>query len=138
MTFLGIASITIGGIIYIVWREHTLRMFDWFDLIGLSSIIDLIRNYGQIIGRPPEWVVFSLPNALWVFGGFLLFFSIWKKKSCERNIWLALFSTIALGSEIAQLSGYIPGTYDNIDIILMCGFILFAILINKRKNHKGE
>ncbi|NBB81557.1 MAG: hypothetical protein GVY36_19310, partial [Verrucomicrobia bacterium] len=124
--FLGIVSIAVGGIIYIMWREQTLLMFDWFDLIGLSSVIGFIRNYGVMIGYPPEWVIFSLPNALWVFGGFLLFFSIWEKESLERKIWLVLFSTIALGSELAQLIGFIPGTYDSVDMFLMCVFITFA------------
>ncbi|MDB4488911.1 hypothetical protein N9017_02220 [Akkermansiaceae bacterium] len=132
-TVLGIVSIAVGGIIYIIWREQSLLMFEWFDLIGLSYFIGSIRYFGTLIGYPPEWVVFSLPNALWVLGGFLLFFSIWEKESFERNIWLVLFSTIAIGSEIAQLIGFIPGTYDSVDMFLMCVVITLAISINKKK-----
>jgi hypothetical protein len=134
---LGIASIIFGGIIYIVWRKQTLLMFNWFDLIGLSSIVDSIRNITKaMFVIPPEWFRFSLPNALWLFGGILLFSSIWGKWSFERLSWIVVFLSIAIGSEFMQLVGYIPGIYDNCDMFFMIVFALLALLIDTKKTTK--
>lgn len=37
-SILGIVSIAIGGIIYILWREQSLLMFEWFKSIGVINI----------------------------------------------------------------------------------------------------
>ena len=73
-TIIGIASIIFGGMIYVLWRKQTLLMFSWFDAMSLGIPIAILRDsasaYSSIM---PRWFYFSLPNALWAFGGILLF-----------------------------------------------------------------
>lgn len=127
-------SIAIGGIIYTLWREQNLLMFEWFKIIGVLCTIDNIRNitsiYYSII---PKWVCYSLPNALWLFGGIFLLISIWKHSCFEQYIWIGVFIIIAIGSEIGQLVGVIPGTWDFFDMLLMIVSILLAISLNRKK-----
>ena len=112
-------------------RERTLLMFSWFDCIGLTTPIAALRYsimpYSSII---PKWLYLSLPNALWTFGGILLFSNIWKKYPMEKYLWVFIFSVIAVGSEFGQLIGIVPGTYDNNDVVLMLIFIFLAITMN--------
>ncbi|MFH1006374.1 MAG: hypothetical protein V1800_02570 [Candidatus Latescibacterota bacterium] len=136
-TIIGIASITLGGIIYVLWRKQTLLMFSWFDSMGLNSTIALLRDSASACSSViPEWLCFSLPNALWAFGGILLFSSIWKHFFAERLFWVLIFSITAIGSEIGQLVGIVPGTYDTNDIALMLIFIFLAILISNTRAMK--
>jgi len=55
----------IGGFIYILFRTRTLKMFSWFDDIGLLNQIDLFRIYTyQVENKIPNWILFSLPLKL--------------------------------------------------------------------------
>ena len=137
-TIIGTVSIILGGMFYVLWRKQSLLMFSWFDAIGLKSIIASLRDIaGSCSPAIPEWLYLSLPNALWAFGGILLFYSIWKDSFAERMFWVLLFSTIAVGSEIGQLIGIVPGTYDTVDMELMLIFILLAIFIGSDDSVKG-
>ena len=133
--FLGVLSIFLGGMIYIIWRSENLLMFSWFNFINIDEAIQLLRNlHIKSSLTMPEWFYFSLPNALWTFGGILLFKYIWKKVSSELFFWITLFSIVSIGSELGQYAGIIPGTFDINDVSLTFIFIIIAmILINKNQ-----
>ena len=115
---LGSISIFVGGTIYILWREPILHMFNWLDIIGLHSIFLLLRDWASNIYIPPDWLLYSLPTALWTFGGLLLFQAIWRDSNRINLYWLIIFCCIALGIEFSQKLDLIPGTFDINDLIL--------------------
>jgi len=128
---IGILSIILGCIIYLLWRETNLLMFSWFETIGFSPIILNLRESVAIsLKNYPRWIFFSLPLALWYFGGILILSHIWDKFLSEKICWVFFFSIIAFGSEFGQLLNLVPGTYDSNDIHLMLFFIPIIILIN--------
>ncbi len=133
-TVIGITSIILGGIIYVLWREQTLLMFKWFDSLGLTpAIVSMRSSANAYLSVIPKWLCFSLPNALWFFGGVLLFSSIWKNFYAERIFWISIFAVIVIGCEIGQLAGVILGTYDNTDMVLMLMLIPLAILMGNNQ-----
>ena len=135
---IGIVSIVIGGMIYILWRRDNLLMFSWFKTMGIINQIECMRYYASIYySIIPSWVYYSLPNALWLFGGMLCFFSIWEKHCYEQYIWIGIFIIIAMGAEFGQLIGIIPGTWQNSDMLLMIISIVSAIILNNKQNKKG-
>jgi hypothetical protein len=108
-------------------------MFSWFHSMGLKPFVALLREFADSYSLViPRWVYFSLPNALWLFGGIQLFYSIWEDACLERLFWVLLFSTTAVGSEIGQSLGIVPGTYDITDMALMAIFIPLAIAIGEK------
>lgn len=135
---LGLASIMAGGIIYLLWRNQDILMFSWVDTIGFTPHLVAVRGatayYADVI---PVWFRFSLPNALWLFGGIIVFHSIWEGYPKERLLWVAGFLIVAVGSELGQGLGVIPGTYDNIDMVLMIAFSLLALGIGKTRILSG-
>ncbi|MBU0518799.1 hypothetical protein KKA00_05965 [bacterium] len=127
---IGVILILIGSLIYVVWREETLLMFYWFRCLGLSPIVDILREqFAFVKAYLPVWTYCSLPNSLWLVGGILLFASIWGDVNKERNIWCASLITIAVGSEILQSIELIPGTFDVNDLLLM-GIMLMIVLLS--------
>lgn len=138
-TIIGLISIVLGGVIYVLFRDQSLLMFSWFDVIGLTPVIvsarDIVSPISLII---PKWFFFSLPNSMWAFGGILLFCCIWRDCILEKTLWIFVFLCISIGSEIGQLVGSIPGTYDPTDMVLMVIFILLAIFIGNTQNGRGE
>jgi hypothetical protein len=140
---IAIMSLSIGGLIYILWRSETLTMFIWFDYLGLADSFGLMRaGSSEFSTALPTWVVFSLPNALWLFSGLLAFDIIWGSEGSPAKLaWVSLFWIIALGAEVGQALWLIPGTFDWQDIALMIvgGFSAHLfIATEKRKERRQE
>lgn len=132
-----LVTILIGGFIYILFRTTTLKMFRWFNAIGLSNEITSIRNQAlKYANEIPSWVIFSLPDGLWVFSFITLMLSIWKNSINRQSLcWICSLPLIAILSEYAQLLKIVPGTFDSIDVTIyllgtMLPLLIFKININ--------
>lgn len=128
MNKLGIALIAllVGGLIYILWRSETLMMFVWFEHIGLNNVFGSMRNSTSGVSVSlPNWFLFSLPNALWLFSGLLVFDFIWGSKlSASKLFWLSFFWMVAVGAEVSQALDILPGTFDwqDMSFMILAGF----------------
>jgi hypothetical protein len=71
-------------------------------------------------------VIYSLPNGLWVYSFVYSISLIWiHEKHIIKYFWITLVLILAIGSEIGQGIGFVPGTFDYIDlgIGVFCGVI---------------
>lgn len=122
-----VLPIFIGSMIYILFREKTLLMFDWFIYLKLDFIIDFLRNnfYGYRTYIPKS-ILFSLPDALWVYS-FTMFLSVYFKNRI-------LLSMIFIGSIITEISQlwFVVGTFDIYDVIYMFALYLIAMYFIKK------
>lgn len=59
-----------GGFIYLLYRSLTLRMFSWLKTLGLYQ---MVLSWRESLGlcHLPNWVIYSLPDGLWM-GAYLL------------------------------------------------------------------
>jgi len=133
MTYV-ILPIFIGGLIYIVSRSKSLKMFDWFEKINLSNEVRIIRDYFSNV-ELPNWIIYNLPDFLWVFSFTSLLFIIWNKKIEKENVFYLLFPMgIGVLSEFGQLFSIINGTFDKVDIIFYVFGGLSSIYIISKVN----
>lgn len=126
-----IASVTlfIGGMIYVVFRSKSLLMFSWFDTLGLSPMVETIRmDYGD--KSLYAWVRNSFPAALWLFSYLMVVDSIWgEQKHRAQTAFVIVLPVIAILSEVLQGVGFLPGTFDILDIIsYLLASVLFLII----------
>ena len=63
---ISLVILLLGGLVYVIYREKSLLMFNWFDSIGISNEIDWLRRLFQGEGIY-GWVKYSLPDGLWRF-----------------------------------------------------------------------
>lgn len=123
--------IFVGSMIYILFREENLLMFKWFKFLKLNFIINFLRyNFYKYRIYIPQSVLFSLPDAFWVYS-FTMFLSIYFKNRI-------ILSSIFVGSiiiEILQL-WFIIGTFDIYDVIYMFTLYLIAMYFIKNKEKK--
>ena len=119
--------IFVGSMIYILFREKELLMFNWFNYLKLNFIIDFLRNnFYEYRIYIPKSILFSLPDALWVYS-FTMFLSIYYKNRI-------ILSAIFIGSiitEILQL-WFVIGTFDIYDVIYMFTLYLIAMYFVKK------
>ena len=128
-----VLPIFIGSMIYILFREKNLLMFEWFSYFKLDFIIDFLRNnFYEYRTYIPKSVLFSLPDALWVYS-FTMFLSIYFKNKI-------ILSAIFVGSiitEILQL-WFVVGTFDIYDVIYMFALYLIAMYFIKKFEEEKE
>lgn len=123
---LACTPLTIGGLLYLGYRNTNLLMFRWANFLGLSSIVSSWRKF--CLQHPlPEWYYYALPDGLWLLSYLLLIDIIWAS---EHNKWLYALPIIALISEVLQLWIPMLGTFDVVDLACYIG----AISIIKLRN----
>ncbi len=129
-----ISPLILGGLLYVVFRAKSLRMFSWFESIGINTQISFLREYvSPLKSWLPSWVYFSLPDGLWVYSFTSIILILWAGKI---NFWLIIPFTSGVLIEILQGFSF-TGTFDWIDFIFsIIGFFLSIFINNKnKKNH---
>jgi hypothetical protein len=126
-----VLPILLGGIIYISWRKDSLYMFHWFKALGFNNAILFLREtFTPAKNYLPKFLLYSLPDAAWVYA--LTFFMIWLWKD-EAKIklifWGSMGAIVGIGGEFCQVFGYIHGTFDFIDLLLCSMAVVSAVTI---------
>lgn len=129
--------LTLGGITYILFRSDSLKMFSWFNGLGFSKIITSSRQITSEI-QLPQWTIYNLPDALWLFAFTNLMLLLWDNKFSRHSMfWILAAPIIGLLSELGQAIHIIPGTFDPIDLtLLIIATSLPFILIQKKITNK--
>lgn len=121
-------ALLIGGAIYVLWRGKSLLMFTWFDALGMGRFVEALREYAGPYSQVfPHWVYFSLPQALWLFGGIVFFHCIWRNGAfLNKLLWITVFAVTAFGFELGQYLHLVPGYFDLSDMLLLIVAFLAA------------
>lgn len=97
---------------------------------GFNKALDLLHY------TPSDWVIYSLPQGLWVFSHTLIVGTIWcNGTKIQKGLWYGTAFLFAVGWEWLQYLNLINGTFCWVDLFLgLLGmFFGFSILkINKK------
>lgn len=113
-----VLPLLIGGSIYLLWRDTSLLMFRWLDLVGGVAWLEPARGaVAPLRSSLPDWLLFSVPDGAWVYACVAFFGRLWfDGPPLPRLFWTALGPALAIGGEIGQLIGVVPGTFDWVDV----------------------
>lgn len=134
-------TLLLGGLIYILFRQDTLKMFSWFDNINVSAAISELRLCTvPLSGHFPNWFLYSLPDGLWLFSYLSVLLAVWDNVISKHNIhWLLLVPMVAIFSEIGQLFEIVPGTFDIFDLIFyLLGTVLPILIFTNSKTPRNS
>lgn len=103
-------------------RPPALLVFDWVRALGLGPAVQAAREpLKPLAAACPEWLLYSLPDALWTYALTASMGWIWAGRwKGSAWIWIALGVLIGCGGEALQALGLLPGTADPVDVLL-CG-----------------
>ncbi|MFS8085722.1 MAG: hypothetical protein ACMG6H_08845 [Acidobacteriota bacterium] len=125
-----------GGFVYICWRDPNLLMFKWFGALGLEPSIESLR-LATSGGRTavPHWLIYSLPDGLWVYALTALMIILWRGTDSlpTKVFWLSAGLLLGAGSELGQLAGVLPGAFDTIDLLVCLLAPAAALFFTSRK-----
>ena len=136
--FISFLTLLCGTLIYLLFRVSTLKVFSWLNFLGIDFINSNVRkNSIKYAPKIPEWLIFSLPDGIWIFSYVVLMISIWNFKVNRQSIfWLTIIPLIAIFSEIFQIFGIVSGTFDIVDLsFYLLGFVLPFITFRKQLNY---
>ena len=130
---LGMMMLLIGGMTYLLFRPQTLLMFHVTDAIGLSAAINSMRE--GISSQLPEFIIYSLPGALWAAAYILTTEYFLYRQSVKTRILVAgIIPIIGAVSELLQFTGLLPGTFDVADLLCyLVPYLLYLSIILKIK-----
>ncbi len=117
-----VAALLLSLVIYRYYRvDDTLVNILWTQLIG--------DKQGLSLPTLPSFVVYNLPEFLWVFAATLLSCDLaWAHK---YSVFLYLLPlAVALGIELMQVLGISDGIFDPLDILAALGGYLLAYSIS--------
>lgn len=101
-------------------------------LLGRSIATLQVNTVLKLNYAPPplnllEWLIFNVPDGLWLYSFLMWLILIWQhEKGIQPFIWYSFLILGAIGSELLQKLSVIQGTYDSKDIyayfltILLC------------------
>jgi hypothetical protein len=128
-----VVPLSLGGIIYLLFRSSDLRMFDWLDILGIKSAVFFFRMNSLAIKESiPDWTYYSLPDGLWVYAFTSSLILFWRGHPMMKN-WLLLPFIFGVIVEILQFFKLFPGTFDSMDLLFTLGAYICSIYI-LRKN----
>ena len=139
LIFISIITLSIGTLIYLLFRVSTLKVFSWLNFLGIDFVNnDLRKKSINYMPKIPDWFIFSLPDGIWIFSYILVMISIWNFTLNKKSIfWMTIIPLVAIFSEIFQIFDFIPGTFDFVDLsFYILGFILPFIIFKKHFNFK--
>ena len=130
--FIGFIFLFIGSYLYLKFRAETLLMFKWVDNLGLDFIVSSIRRSFEGFNLyQMNYFVFSAPYGLWVISFCCFIGAIWHKdSSVSAIIWRLFVPVIAISSEILQFVGFLPGTYDINDLLVLFVSTIIGLIIS--------
>src|SRR3979411_2517688 len=74
-----VLPLLVVGLIYVGWRDYTLPMFRWFELVGVGPVVQQLRTTTTPLQAGlPSWVEYSLPDAMWVYALTAFMALVWK------------------------------------------------------------
>ncbi len=109
----------LGGLTYLCYRPPSLRLFSWFEAMGLQPLVIMVRRQAAAwTWEPPSWWIGSAPAALWLLSGLAAYAALWGGWAPRgARLWMGALIVAALAGELGQLA-FVPGTFDPIDLLV--------------------
>jgi hypothetical protein len=124
-------SFAIGVNIYSDLRGYDWGLFKWVDILlplNLNSISHLLGDQ--------SFILYNLPDGLWMVSFMLLLTLLWSGKSRLHLLWwLIVTLLIGLSMEVMQYYNWLSGTFDLWDMLTyIVIFFFFSIILFIKKS----
>ena len=113
----------LGVIIYLLYRSKNLYYYNFIHFLNINGYVLLAREAATLYRKLfPTWVIYSLPDGLWLFSTGAVFL-VARKKYLLHFFWFLSIYLFVVGGEFVQKyyggHGTPIGTYDKTDIIAL-------------------
>lgn len=120
-----------GMAIYALFRSRNLLGFSVAERLGMGAFVNQIRH-DTAQTSVPYFIKYCLPDALWATAYIIIADAVFcKSGKKQRWLWASAIPLIGASSELLQLPGIIPGTFDWLDLLCyLLPLIVYTLIIN--------
>ena len=109
-----------GVLIYATTRTEALYLNQWTSLLSGNTLKPFFQPFITYLSFP-GWIIYSLPDGLWMLALMMLMMMIWNFKFNHKSLpWLACAFFTGILFETFQGLQWISGTFDINDIYCLC------------------
>lgn len=130
--FIPFVLLLTGAFIYAIFRQDVvfLSKFSTYSLASIKVDID----YSTCI-LPTYLLIFCLPDALWYAALIIIQSELYEESTISKFI---LFISISLPFiyEAMQITGFVPGTFDWLDLLTYTLTLIITILCLKKQFYR--
>ncbi len=124
-----------GAVIYFITRAENILINQWVAHIANGRVLHFFQ--GVVSNKwVPDWIIYSLPDALWMLALTLFILMIWDFRIHRKSMpWLAVAVVAGTGLEMLQAFRLMRGTFDMTDflfIFLAASIPIMITLIKQR------
>ena len=124
---------------YLLLRPRPVVMSGWLEVAGLGAWVSALREaVAPWRAGTPAWVLYNLPDGLWVYAACCFFGRVWMGP--RRSTWMGAALAVlaaALGMEALQGAGWLQGRADGWDAVAECaGFVLAVLQLQRRSTEE--
>lgn len=114
---IAVVCLLAGAAIYFITRTDNILINQWVARIADGKVLHFFQ--GVVSNKwVPEWIMYSLPDALWMLALTLIILMIWDFKIHRRSMtWLAMGVIAGTGLELMQGFHLMRGTFDIADLL---------------------
>ncbi len=133
--FASIIAFLCGAAIYAFFRNiDNMIIFNFFPKPYFLNYLHIPLKADSVWF---DMFIYNLPYGLWCVSGLFLIRAVWIRNTKWRKIYGGIFIFIVMSYVILKLPGIIPGTFDVLDIVIMCLFafvesIIFNLFIRRK------
>lgn len=129
---MSLVSFLTGAVAYLLFRTTDLYMFSAIKPLPIYGRLEALRRSCSGFTMP-DWVVYNLPDGLWLFAYLLLTEAIWLNDAGRvKSLFLCLMPVLAIATEFLQMWNLSFGTGDVWDVVAYgIATILFLIIKHK-------
>lgn len=135
MAFLSIIILLVACYVYVSYRGGDMVLYSLLGIDGNSSLFIALRQNAKDL---PAWVIYNIPDGLWLLSYLLMIEAIWGNEK-QRKIWFIIpVILFAFLLEVLQYIGFFPGTGDVLDMLCYSAAIAVYLGIIKLKQYFYE
>jgi hypothetical protein len=115
-----VMPIALGGALYLSFRNDDIALFRWVEALGLGHALDAARTVTRrLLPWLPRVVLGSAPDMAWAWAFGAALAMVWRAEpaTIAARAWLGAGFAIAVGIEVGQGLGIVPGVFDPVDLV---------------------
>jgi hypothetical protein len=111
-----VGVLAVGVALYALFRNADLLVYAVF---GKPDFVRGIYRQFPKGNRLIDFAVYSAPDGLWLASCLLCLRALWLENSKTCGVYMRAACVAAVGFELLQLCGALPGTFDVLDLLAM-------------------
>ena len=134
MLIMVLLCMSLGAVIYFITRSEGIYLNQWLSQFNNGKVLFFFQSL-LTNAQLPDWVIYSLPDALWMFCLVTIILILWDFRLNKHSmLWVFLAACTGIFFEVFQGLGFVRGTFDWTDLLFIVLAVFIPLLFTRNKS----